>query len=107
MWSNEHFTNRQRHKKKKKQKNHQFIVGTQQEKHIQRCAESAPNTWQRYKEGQFWKDFNSMLTEYWGQFGFKDEIRKLFKRSMNNHRNVPIWIQADVLELKQNLLSKQ
>lgn len=48
-----------------------------------------------------------MLTEYWGQFGFKDEIRKLFKRSMNNHRNVPIWIQADVLELKQNLLSKQ
>ena len=44
MWSNEHFTNRQRHKKKKKQKNHQFIVGTQQEKHIQRCAESAPNT---------------------------------------------------------------
>ena len=42
MCSNEHFTNRQRHKKK--QNYHQFTVGTQQEKHIQRCAESAPNT---------------------------------------------------------------
>ena len=107
MWSNEHFTNRQRHKKKNRiiinlhlglnRKNTFNAVRNQRQTQL---------PWQRYKEGQFWKD-SQFNAEYWGQFGFKDEIRKLFKRSMNNHRNVPIWIQADLLELRQNLLSKQ
>lgn len=63
MWSNEHFTNGQRHKKKNRiiinlhlglnRKNTFNAVRNQRQTQL---------PWQLYKEGQFWKDFNSMLS---------------------------------------------